>query len=101
MAQIDTFKTRTKLNVGGIPYDIFSLQTLARQFAAVEKLPFSLKVLLENLLRFEDGRVVKKDHVDALVNWNPKNEPDTEISFTPARCSCRTSRVCRWWSTSR
>ncbi|MBL8914483.1 MAG: aconitate hydratase AcnA [Archangium sp.] len=85
MAQIDTFKTRTKLNVGGIPYDIFSLKTLAKQFGAVEKLPFSLKVLLENLLRFEDGRVVKKDHVDALVNWNPRSEPDTEISFTPAR----------------
>ncbi|MFT3709998.1 MAG: aconitate hydratase AcnA [Archangium sp.] len=85
MAQIDTFKTRTKLNVGGIPYDIFSLKTLAKQFGSVDKLPFSLKVLLENLLRFEDGRVVKKDHVDALVNWNPKSEPDTEISFTPAR----------------
>ena len=85
MAQIDTFKTRTRLPVGGIPYDIFSLKTLQAQFAAVAKLPFSLKVLLENLLRYEDGRVVKKEHVDALVNWNPKSEPDTEISFTPAR----------------
>jgi aconitate hydratase len=85
MAQIDTFKTRTKLPVGGIPYDIFSLKTLAAQFANVSKLPFSLKVLLENLLRTEDGRVVKKEHVEALVNWNPKSEPDTEISFTPAR----------------
>ncbi|HEY1086317.1 MAG TPA: aconitate hydratase AcnA, partial [Archangium sp.] len=85
MAQIDSFKTRTKLPVGGVPYDIFSLKTLAAQHAAVSKLPFSLKVLLENLLRFEDGRVVKKEHVEALVNWNPKSEPDTEISFTPAR----------------
>ncbi len=85
MAQIDTFKTRTKLPVGGVPYDIFSLKTLAAQFPQVAKLPFSLKVLLENLLRFEDGRVVKKEHVDALVNWNPKTEPETEISFTPAR----------------
>ncbi len=85
MAQIDTFKTRTKLPVGGIPYDIFSLKTLQAQFAAVGRLPFSLKVLLENLLRHEDGRVVKKEHVDALVNWNPKSEPDTEISFSPAR----------------
>jgi aconitate hydratase len=85
MAQIDTFKTRTKLPVGGVPYDIFSLKTLAKQFGGVDKLPFSLKVLLENLLRFEDGRVVKKEHVEALVNWNPKSEPDTEISFTPAR----------------
>ena len=85
MAQIDTFKTRTKLPVGGIPYDIFSLKTLQAQFASVAKLPFSLRVLLENLLRFEDGRVVKKEHVDALVNWNPKAEPDVEISFSPAR----------------
>ena len=85
MAQIDSFKTRTKLPVGGIPYDIFSLKTLQAQFAAVARLPFSLKVLLENLLRYEDGRVVKKDHVDALVNWNPRSDPDTEISFTPAR----------------
>jgi aconitate hydratase len=85
MAQLDTFKTRTKLTVGGVPYDTFSLKLLARQFPTIETLPFSLKVLLENLLRFEDGRVVKKDHVEALVKWNPKGEPDTEISFTPAR----------------
>jgi aconitate hydratase len=85
MAQIDTFKTRTKLNVGGLPYDIFSLKALAKTHPKLDKLPHSLKVLLENLLRFEDGRVVKKEHVEAVVNWNPKVEPDTEISFTPAR----------------
>ncbi len=85
MAQIDTFKTRTKLPVGGIPYDIFSLEKLAAQHPSIAKLPFSLKVLLENLLRFEDGRVVKQEHVEALVKWDPKAEPDTEISFTPAR----------------
>ncbi|MBL8939495.1 MAG: aconitate hydratase, partial [Archangium sp.] len=85
MAQIDTFKTRTKLTVGGVPYDTFSLKLLAKQFPSIEKLPFSLKVLLENLLRTEDGRVVKSDHVEALTKWNPKAEPDTEISFTPAR----------------
>jgi aconitate hydratase len=85
MAPIDTFKTRSKLDVGGLSYDIFSLAALAKQFPAVERLPFSLKVLLENLLRFEDGRVVKREHVEALVKWNPKAEPDTEISFTPAR----------------
>jgi aconitate hydratase len=85
MAQIDTFKTRTKLTVGGIPYDTFSLKALAKQFPSIERLPFSLKVLLENLLRFEDGRVVKKEHVEALTKWNPKADPDTEISFTPAR----------------
>jgi aconitate hydratase len=85
MAQIDTFKTKKKLSVGGLPYDVFSLSELAKQFPQVAKLPHSLKVLLENLLRFEDGRVVKKEHVESLVKWNPKAEPDIEISFTPAR----------------
>jgi aconitate hydratase len=83
--QIDSFKVRSKLNVGGVPWDIFSMGALAKQFPQVAKLPFSLKVLLENLLRFEDGRVVKKELIEKLVNWNPKSEPDTEISFTPAR----------------
>jgi aconitate hydratase len=85
MANIDSFKTRTKLTVGGIAYDTFSLGLLAKAFPQIQRLPLSLKVLLENLLRFEDGRVVKKEHVEALVNWNPKAEPSTEISFTPAR----------------
>ncbi|GMU62091.1 MAG: aconitate hydratase [Myxococcaceae bacterium] len=85
MAQIDTFKTRTKLTVGGVPYDVFSLKALGKQFPSVDELPLSLKVLLENLLRFEDGRVVKKEHVEALAKWSPKAEPATEISFTPAR----------------
>ncbi|MBL9039479.1 MAG: aconitate hydratase, partial [Archangium sp.] len=81
----DSFKTRTKLTVGGVPHDIFSLKTLAAQHPVVDTLPFSLKVLLENLLRLEDGRVVKKEHVEAVMKWNPTAEPDTEISFTPAR----------------
>ncbi|MBK7860907.1 MAG: aconitate hydratase AcnA [Archangiaceae bacterium] len=81
MAQLDSFKTRKKLDVGGVPYDIFSLAELAKQRPEVAKLPFSLKVLLENLLRHEDGRVVKKELVDALL----KGTPETEISFTPAR----------------
>jgi aconitate hydratase len=85
MTQLDSFKTRKKLPVGNIPYDVFSLSTLTKQFPQVAKLPHSMKVLLENLLRLEDGRVVKKEHVESVVNWNPKEEPDTEISFTPAR----------------
>jgi aconitate hydratase len=81
MAQLDSFKTKKKLNVGGVPYDIFSLAELAKQRPEVKALPFSLKVLLENLLRHEDGRVVKKELIDALL----KSTPETEISFTPAR----------------
>ncbi len=83
--QLDSFKTRTKLNVGKVPWDVFSIGALAKQFPQVSKLPFSLKVLLENLLRFEDGRVVSKALVEKLVNWDPKAVPDVEISFTPAR----------------
>ncbi|MCA3012388.1 MAG: aconitate hydratase AcnA, partial [Myxococcaceae bacterium] len=85
MAQTDSFQTRTTLTVGGVPHPVFSLAKLAEQFPSVSTLPFSLKVLLENLLRFEDGRVVRKEHVEAVTRWNPKGEPDTEISFTPAR----------------
>ena len=51
----------------------------------MEKLPYSLKVLAENLLRTEDGKNVNKDHIKAIANWDPKSEPDTEIQFTPAR----------------
>ncbi len=83
--QLDSFKVRTKLPVGGVPWDVFSLGSLAKQFPQVNKLPFSLKVLLENLCRYEDGRVVSKALIEKLVNWNPKSEPDVEISFTPAR----------------
>jgi aconitate hydratase len=81
----DSFKTKATLSVGSASYEIFNLKTLAKAHPAVEKLPFSLKVLLENLLRHEDGRIVKKEHVEKMLAWNPKAEPDTEISFHPAR----------------
>ena len=81
----DSFGTRNELNVGGVPHPIFDLAKLSKQNPALERLPFSLKVLLENLLRHEDGRVVKKEHIEALLRWDPKAEPDVEISFHPAR----------------
>jgi aconitate hydratase len=83
--QLDSFKVRSKLDVGGVPWDVFSLGALAKQFPQVAQLPFSLKVLLENLLRHEDGRVVSKALIEKLVKWDPKAVPDVEISFTPAR----------------
>ncbi len=85
MAAQDSFGTRDKLQVGGLTYDVVNLAKLAKAHPAVEKLPFSLKVLLENLLRHEDGRVVKKEHVTPLLGWTGKVDTDTEISFTPAR----------------
>jgi aconitate hydratase len=81
----DSFGTRSSLRVGNTQWTTFSLGTLARKRPEVNRLPFSLKVLLENLLRHEDGRVVTKDHVEALLNWHPTREPDAEISFHPAR----------------
>src|SRR6266849_4566001 len=81
----DSFGVKNRLAVGSSGYDIYSLGKLAKDHPAIQRLPFSLKVLLENLLRHEDGRVVKKDHVTALLSWKPKAEPDAEISFHPAR----------------
>jgi aconitate hydratase len=78
---IDSFGAKGTLQVGDAAYEIYRL-------AAVEgsaKLPFSLKVLLENLLRTEDGANITADHVNALAGWDPAAEPDTEIQFTPAR----------------
>ncbi|WP_041795374.1 aconitate hydratase [Modestobacter italicus] len=80
-ASKDSFGARTTLDVDGTEYDIFRLDAVEGS----EKLPFSLKVLLENLLRTEDGANITADHIRALANWDPSAEPDQEIQFTPAR----------------
>ncbi|MEQ3437954.1 aconitate hydratase AcnA [Stenotrophomonas maltophilia] len=81
----DLFSTRSQLNVGGKTYDYFSLPTLGQRFD-ISHLPYSMKILLENLLRHEDGGItVGKDHIEAVARWNPAAEPDTEIAFMPAR----------------
>ena len=79
----DSFKARTTLRVGPKTYGIHSLAALAER--NVRRLPFSLKILLENLLRFEDGVNVTKGDIDALLDWNPQAQPSHEIAFTPAR----------------
>ena len=79
----NSFKARTQLRVGSRKYDIWSLQALPAQ--KVARLPYSLKILLENLLRFEDGVNVTRRDIDALLNWDAKAAPSHEISFTPAR----------------
>jgi aconitate hydratase len=79
----DSFKARTALNVGAQQYEILSLNALKSR--NVDRLPFSLKILLENLLRFEDGVNVTKSDIDALLKWDPKALPNHEIAFTPAR----------------
>ncbi|HQZ31781.1 MAG TPA: aconitate hydratase AcnA [Arenimonas sp.] len=81
----DSFATRDQLAVNGKSYTIFSLGKLGQTFN-LARLPYSMKILLENLLRCEDGGMtVGKEHIEAVANWNPKAEPDTEIAFMPAR----------------
>jgi aconitate hydratase len=79
----DTFGARSTLAVGGKDYEIFRLDAVKEGHVA--RLPYSLKILLENLLRHEDGRDVTRDDIIALADWDPKAEPSTEISFTPSR----------------
>jgi len=79
----DSFKARTTLAVGARSYEIFALDALPQE--KIARLPYSLKILLENLLRFEDGVNVTRADIEALLNWNPQAQPSHEISFTPAR----------------
>jgi aconitate hydratase len=80
----DTFNARSMLNVGGNEYEIFRLGALSPKFD-LSHLPYSLKVLLENLLRHEDGVDITRSDIEALAGWDAKAEPSTEIAFTPAR----------------
>ena len=77
----DTFGAKATLDVGGTTYDVYRLDAVDGS----ADLPYSLKILLENLLRTEDGANVTADHIRALAAWDPAAEPDTEIQFTPAR----------------
>ena len=81
MPSTDSFGAKGSLDVGGTSYEVFRLSAVP----GAEDLPYSLKVLLENLLRTEDGADITADHVRALAAWDPAAEPDTEIQFTPAR----------------
>jgi len=80
MSKIDSFGVGRDLKVGNESYRIFDISKLD-----AKTLPYSLKILLENLLRTEDGANVTSSHIQSIVDWDPKAEPDTEIQFTPAR----------------
>ncbi len=82
MASLDSFGTKDSLEVGGTRFVVHRLPKLGER---VRRLPMSLRVLLENLLRREDGRSVTKQHVEALLAWDPKRTPEREIPFMPAR----------------
>ena len=78
---VNSFGARDTLKVGGDSYEIYRLDAVP----GTEKLPYSLKVLAENLLRNEDGSNITKDHIQAIAQWDPKAEPSIEIQYTPAR----------------
>ncbi|MES1255830.1 MAG: aconitate hydratase AcnA [Acidobacteriota bacterium] len=86
MASVNSFKTRTSLQVGGRSVQMYSLPALqAAGFPEIARLPYSIKILLENLLRKEDGRFVKAADIEALARWDMKSTAQREISFAPAR----------------
>jgi aconitate hydratase len=80
----NTFDARATLEVSGRSYEIFRIDSLQAKYD-VARLPFSLKILLENLLRNEDGEAIRADDIEALARWNAQQEPQHEIAFTPAR----------------
>jgi aconitate hydratase len=82
---VNSFKSRSILKVGTKEYEIYRLDALDKQGISTKHLPFSLRILLENLLRTEDGRNVTETEIRALASWNSKSKPDKEIAFTPSR----------------
>src|SRR5260370_23624734 len=86
MTSLDSFKSRKTLKVGGKTYVYYSLPAAEKNgLKGISRLPYSMKVLLENLLRNEDGRTVKKDDLVAVSKWLKKRALEHEIAFRPAR----------------
>ncbi|WP_375391464.1 aconitate hydratase AcnA [uncultured Sphingomonas sp.] len=81
----DTLGARQTLEAGGKSYDYFSLGKAAERFGSIDRLPFSMKVLLENMLRFEDGKTVTETDIQAIVDWQRERRSDREIQYRPAR----------------
>src|SRR5215472_16837936 len=84
-SNVDSFKSKATLKSGRKNYTIFRLDALKREGVDLTRLPFSLRILLENLLRHEDGDSVTADDIKFLAKWDPKAEPSREIAFMPAR----------------
>jgi len=82
---MDSFQSRSTLKIGDKEYEVFRLDALDKQGISTRHLPFSLRILLENLLRTEDGRNVKAEDIRALASWNSKTKSQKEIAFTPSR----------------
>lgn len=83
---LNSFHSRSTLTVGGDSFEIFRLDALEKAgLGEISRLPLSIKILLENMLRHENGRSVQRGDIEALARWNPAGNPDKEIAFTPAR----------------
>jgi aconitate hydratase len=82
---LNSFNSRSTLKVGDKEYEIYRLEALDQQGISTKHLPYSLRILLENLLRTEDGRNVKKEDIRSMASWNRNSKPDKEIAFTPSR----------------
>ncbi len=82
---MNSFGSRSVLRVGSKEYEIYRLNALDENGISTKHLPYSLRILLENLLRTEDGRNVTENDIRALAAWNSKSKPDKEIAFTPSR----------------
>ena len=103
---VDSFQSKDSLKVGDSSYDYYRLEAVTGEGLDVSTLPFSLKVLLENLLRTEGNGAVTREDIVALASWDAKATPSTEINFTPARfggsnaswrCSVRRAPASRRW----
>src|SRR5215467_8303448 len=82
---MNSFHSRSTVNVAGKTYEVYRLNALDEQGISTKHLPYSLRILLENLLRTEDGRNVKAEDIRALASWTGKSKSDKEIAFTPSR----------------
>jgi aconitate hydratase len=82
---INSFGARANFKVGGKEYELYRIDALDKQGISTKHLPFSLRILLENLLRTEDGRNVTKEEIRAMAAWNKNSKPEKEIAFTPSR----------------
>ena len=82
---VNSFNSKSTLKVGSKEYEIYRLDALDKQGISTQHLPFSLRILLENLLRTEDDRNVTKEEIRALAAWNKQSKPEKEIAFTPSR----------------
>src|SRR5262249_58010031 len=82
---MNSFGARSSLRVSNKEYEIYRLDLLDRRGISTKHLPYSLRILLENLLRTEDGRNVRKEDIRALAAWNSTTKPDKENAFTPKR----------------